>query len=53
MLKIQELLKKDELLTKVLRRRTDYIQVINAGGTDATLYMVGNAHNEFSGFFIG
>ena len=31
----------------------DYIQVKNAGGTDATLYMTGNAHNEFSGHLIG
>tara|TARA_R100001591_G_C4239589_1_gene154190 strand:+ start:13 stop:552 length:540 start_codon:yes stop_codon:yes gene_type:complete len=32
---------------------SDYIQVKNAGGTDSTLYMTGNAHNEFSGFLIG
>ena len=29
MIKSTKLLKKDELLTKVLRRRTDYIQVRN------------------------
>ena len=31
----------------------DYIQVKNTGGTDSTLYMTGNAHNEFSGHLIG
>jgi len=32
---------------------SDYIQVKNAGDTNSTLYMLGNAHNEFSGFLIG
>ena len=31
----------------------DYIQVKNGGDTNSTLYMLGNAHNEFSGFLIG
>ena len=32
---------------------SDYVDVLQNGGTGITMYATGNAHNEFSGFLIG